>query len=313
LIPQGKIRNFKGYDDNLGLLNKDSYLSSRLTNQEVSAAIEFRRQQQIKAGEIDPMTGALTDKGKEAQGRFSDKATLQNTQERLLGKRQRINQAKNMLRSGKLKKGQVQEYINTGILPEEKAQGIVAGTAGKMSQLDPFGGFGNIPAGGAGGANLDPRLPLPAGGAGGGNLDPRLPLPAGGAGGGNVFGRYDLYDPNLPLPPGAIQSGPYRPGPLPPGAIQPLAGGAPAGGGGVAGPDVAMNNLAQALNAVRDGFQINVGEINVTISNATELANSIKSVVVEAVKESVGSADLNNAPAAGSVSSMTDGPPGAYA
>ena len=79
LIPQGKIRNFKGYDDNLGLLNKDSYLSSRLTNQEVSAAIEFRRQQQIKAGEIDPMTGALTDKGKEAQGRFSDKATLQNT------------------------------------------------------------------------------------------------------------------------------------------------------------------------------------------------------------------------------------------
>jgi hypothetical protein len=243
------------------------------------------------------MTGALTDKGKEAQGRFSDKATLQNTQERLLGKRQRINQAKNMLRSGKLKKGQVQEYINTGILPEEKAQGIVAGTAGKMSQLDPFGGFGNIPAGGAGGANLDPRLPLPAGGAGGGN----------------VFGRYDLYDPNLPLPPGAIQSGPYRPGPLPPGAIQPLAGGAPAGGGGVAGPDVAMNNLAQALNAVRDGFQINVGEINVTISNATELANSIKSVVVEAVKESVGSADLNNAPAAGSVSSMTDGPPGAYA
>ena len=116
-----------------------------------------------------------------------------------------------------------------------------------------------------------------------------------------------------PLPPGAIQSGPYRPGALPPGAIQPLAGGAPAGGGGVAGPDVAMNNLAQALNAVKDGFQINVGEINVTISNATELANSIKSVVVEAVKESVGSADLNNAPAAGSVSSMTDGPPGAYA
>jgi hypothetical protein len=82
LIPQGKIRNFKGYDDNLGLLNKDSYLSSRLTNQEVSAAIEFRRQQQIKAGEIDPMTGALTDKGKEAQGRFSDKATLQNIQDR---------------------------------------------------------------------------------------------------------------------------------------------------------------------------------------------------------------------------------------
>lgn len=98
------------------------------------------------------------------------------------------------------------------------------------------------------------------------------------------------------------------------GAGAPAAGaGAPAGGGGVAGPDVAMNNLAQALNAVRDGFQINVGEINVTISNATELANSIKSMVVEAVKESVGSADLNNAPAAGSVSSMTDGPPGAYA
>jgi len=224
LIPQGKIRNFKGYDPKLGLLKKDSYLSSRVTNQEVSAAIEFRRQQDLAAGNIDPMSGALTDKGREARGFKSKEDILSATKERQLGKAQRINQARNMLRSGKLQKGQVQDYIKTG------------------------------------------QMPKPAFGANAG-----------------------------------------------PAAAGPPAAGPAAAGGGVAGPDVAMNNLAQALNGVKDGFQINVGEINVTISNATELANSIKSMVVEAVKEGVGSVDLNNAPAGGDVVSQINGPPGAYA
>jgi TP901 family phage tail tape measure protein len=229
LIPQGKIRNFKGYDPKLGLLKKDSYLSSRLTNQEVSAAIEFRRQQDLAAGNIDPMSGALTDKGREARGFKSKEDILSATKERQLGKAQRINQARNMLRSGKLQKGQVQDYIKTG------------------------------------------QMPKPAFGA---------------------------------------NAGPAAAGPA---AAGPPAAGPAAAGGGVAGPDVAMNNLAQALNGVKDGFQINVGEINVTISNATELANSIKSMVVEAVKEGVGSVDLNNAPAGGDVVSQINGPPGAYA
>ena len=323
LIPQGKIRNFKGYDPKLGLLNKDSFLSSRVTNQEVSTAIEFRRQQQIKAGEIDPMTGAITEKGKQAQGRFSDKATLQNTQERLLGKRQRINQARNMLRSGKLKKDQVQEYIKTGMMPEQKAQGQIMGTKGAMSEVDPFGGFG----GGAAGGGITPQQVAALKGGGGGTSGsiregaamqaaqahdestayggrrPAAPTPDLG------FVPGKNYPPQGSLP-GGVRSFEEM-GTTSAGVVSALTGGG-GGGGGVAGPDVAMNNLAQALNAVRDGFQINLGEINVTISNATELANSIKSMVLEAVKEGVGSADLNNAPAGGGVVSQINGPPGAY-
>ena len=175
LIPQGKIRSFKGYDPKLGLMKKDSYLSTRLTNQEVSTAIEFRRQQQLNAGEIDPMTGALTEKGKEAQGRFSDKATLQNTQERLLGKRERINQARNMLRSGKLKKGQVQEYIKTGMMPGQKAKGQVAGTGGAMSQVDQFGNPVTDPFGGFGKQPFDVTAAKTPGQVGSSYVDPSKP------------------------------------------------------------------------------------------------------------------------------------------
>jgi TP901 family phage tail tape measure protein len=62
-----------------------------------------------------------------------------------------------------------------------------------------------------------------------------------------------------------------------------VAGGAPAGGGGVAGPDVAMQNLANALNGIRDGINLNIGEVNVTITNTGELANSIKQAVIDAI------------------------------
>ncbi len=332
-IPQGKIRNFKGYDPKLGLLRKDSHLSNRITNQEVSTAIEFRRQQRLKAGEIDPMTGAITEKGKQAQGRFSDKATLQNTQERLLGKRQRINQARNMLRSGKLKKDQVQEYIKTGMMPEQKAQGQIMGTKGAMSEVDPFGGFG----GGAAGGGITPEQAAAIKGGGGGTAGAIRDGTAmqahdesmayGGRPSGAAYAEYRDKNPilrtdeygNIPgknYPPQGSGPGGVHTledlGTTSAGVMSALTGGGGGGGGGVAGPDVAMNNLAQALNAVRDGFQINLGEINVTISNATELANSIKSMVLEAVKEGVGSADLNNAPAGGGVVSQINGPPGAY-
>jgi TP901 family phage tail tape measure protein len=78
-----------------------------------------------------------------------------------------------------------------------------------------------------------------------------------------------------------IQSG-KLPGAPAAGAAAPAAGG-PAGGGGVAGPDVAMQNLANALNGIRDGINLNIGEVNVTITNAGELANSIKQAVIEAI------------------------------
>jgi hypothetical protein len=63
----------------------------------------------------------------------------------------------------------------------------------------------------------------------------------------------------------------------------PAGAGVPAGGGGVAGPDVAMQNLANALNGIRDGINLNIGEVNVTITNTGELANSIKQAVIEAI------------------------------
>lgn len=74
-------------------------------------------------------------------------------------------------------------------------------------------------------------------------------------------------------------------GRLPSGAVPTAAagGGAPAGGGGVAGPDVAMQNLANALNGIRDGINLNIGEVNVTITNTGELANSIKQAVIDAI------------------------------
>jgi hypothetical protein len=44
-----------------------------------------------------------------------------------------------------------------------------------------------------------------------------------------------------------------------------------------------MQNLANALNGIRDGINLNIGEVNVTITNTGELANSIKQAVIDAI------------------------------
>ncbi|MHC4709903.1 MAG: hypothetical protein ACYTA3_05660 [Planctomycetota bacterium] len=80
---------------------------------------------------------------------------------------------------------------------------------------------------------------------------------------------------------GPAVGGPVGGGVPAPGA--PAGAGVPAGGGGVAGPDVAMQNLANALNGIRDGINLNIGEVNVTITNTGELANSIKQAVIDAI------------------------------
>ena len=279
LIPQGKIRSFKGYDpDKIGfdVLKKDSYLGSRLTNQEVSTAIEFRRQQQLKSGQIDPMTGALTDKGKEAQGRYSDKATLQNTQERLLGKRERINQARNMLRSGKLKKDQVQEYIKTGMMPGQKAQGQIMGTEGAMSQVDqfgnpvtdPFGGFGKQPfdvtggktPGRAGSSYVDPSA---------GGMTPEQRVRAEGA-----IGSMSHYLPDDFFKNPSVGGMQYTD---------------PAAAGGqapIVGPEAvtAMSSLTTAFASIKDGVKIQAVDVRLDQGNILE---AIKTVVADAVAAKV--------------------------
>ena len=268
LIPQGKIRNFRFSPD---MMKKDSYLSSRITNQEVSTAIEFRRQQQLKAGEIDPMTGALTEKGKAAQreklGRHSDKTTLQNTQERLLGKRERINQARNMLRSGQLKKDQVQEYIKTGITPQEKAKGIVAGTDGKMSQVDQFGNPVADPFGGFGKQPFDVTGGKTPGRVGSSYVDPK---------------REELIN---RMNEGAASVSHYAPE----GALKPKAPALDVAAGGqapIVGPEAvtAMSSLSTAFASIKDGVKIQAVDVRLDQGNILE---AIKTVVADAVAAKV--------------------------
>ncbi len=268
LIPQGKIRSFKGYDpDKIGfdVLKKDSYLSSRLTNQEVSTAIEFRRQQQLKSGQIDPMTGALTDKGKQAQGRYSDKATLQNTQERLLGKRERINQARNMLRSGQLKKDQVQEYIKTGMMPGQKAQGQIMGTEGAMSQVDQFGNPVTDPFGGFGKQPFDVTGGKTPGRVGSSYVDPKREKL-----------KQQMMESAASMshyaPEGAFIKKPQAP------ALDAAAGGqAP-----IVGPEAvtAMSSLSTAFASIKDGVKIQAVDVRLDQGNILE---AIKTVVADSV------------------------------
>ena len=261
LIPQGKIRNFRFSPD---MMKKDSYLSSRLTNQEVSTAIEFRRQQQLKSGQIDPMTGALTDKGKEAQGRYSDKATLQNTQERLLGKRERINQARNMLRSGKLKKDQVQEYIKTGMMPGQKAKGQIMGSEGPMSQTDQFGNPVTDPFGGFGKQPFDVTGGKTPGRVGSSYVDPKRE---------ELIKRMKESAASMShyAPEGALIK---KPAP----ALDAAAGGqAP-----IVGPEAvtAMSSLSTAFASIKDGVKIQAVDVRLDQGNILE---AIKTVVADSV------------------------------
>jgi hypothetical protein len=181
-----------------------------------------------------------------------------------------------------------------GYAPDPVAGGGVAG--GGQADVDAIIGVGPAggPAGGAAGGGITPEqraaitatshyLPegalkpkVPTGAAGGGYTPVPMPRPAintgntyldnlvnGTAGGAAGIGATPERYPNL--------------------TVRPSAAGGAAGGGGVAGPDVAMQNLANALNGIRDGINLNIGEVNVTITNTGELANSIKQAVIEAI------------------------------
>ena len=271
----------------------------------VSAAIENKRQGQLDRGEIDPMTGQLTQAGKDAlnKKRFAgqDDAEAKRKQYELNKEAkspERRRKALVKFRKGELNKGNVQDYLYQR---GEFSQEAIAKKKAEQEAADAAG------AAGAGGAPPKPIAglggkPYPAGGeitpedrasymATAGNMSHYLPDDFSDPRTGNIPGRN--------YPPQGSGPGGFRTieemGSTPAGAISALTGGGgpmpglggapyPAGGaaGGIMGPDAlaSMNSLATALNGIKDGIKIQ--DINVKLDQGN-IMETIKSVVTDAV------------------------------
>ena len=268
----------------------------RRANAAVSAAIEKKRQGQLGRGEIDPMTGQLTQAGKDAlnKKRFAGQDDAESKRKQLELNRaakspERKNKALVKLRKGELNKGNVQDYLyqrgefsQEDIAKKKAEQEAAAATKGggggpqkpkqTATTLGEASSFyaNQLTGGGAGGAQ-------PAGGTlgppnyrSGAHIFDGVRTPgAGGRPDTSPQGHY-IETPGLPQP-GAV------------GVASPQ-GMAGAGGaaGGIMGPDAltAMNGLAAALNGIADGIKIQ--DINVTLDQGN-IMETIKNVVTDAV------------------------------
>ena len=254
----------------------------RRANAAVSAAIEKKRQGQLDRGEIDPMTGQLTQAGKDAlnKKRFAGQDDAESKRKQLELNRaakspERKNKALVKLRKGELNKGNVQDYLYQR--GEFSQEAIAKKKAEQEAAAATKGGGGGPQKPKQTATTLGEASSFYANQLTGGGGARTLPYPQGGVAGAGVR--------TLPYPQaGAVSQGPAGAAPGAGGVAGVAGPQGMAGAGGVAGPDgdaiAAMNSLATALNGIADGIKIQ--DINVTLDQGN-IMETIKNVVTDAV------------------------------
>ena len=242
----------------------------RRANAAVSAAIEKKRQGQLDRGEIDPMTGQLTQAGKDAlnKKRFAGQDDAESKRKQLELNRaakspERKNKALVKLRKGELNKGNVQDYLYQR--GEFSQEAIAKKKAEQEAAAATKGG---------GGGPQKPKQTATTLGEASSFYANQL------TGGGGAR--------TLPYPQaGAVSQGPAGAAPGA-GGVAGLPGPQGMAGGGMPGPNqeaiTAMNNFANALNGIADGIKIQPIEVNL---NEGGIMETIRTVVTSAVKAEI--------------------------